>query len=393
MSAPDVLVIGGGPAGAALAAMAAERGARVLLAERDRFPRDKVCGEFLSAEGRISLGRLGALDALLAAGAVPIARTTVSSSSGRAVEAFLPDLAGAGRDALGISRSLLDAALLDRARALGADVRERCEATEPIVEGGRVAGARLREVGLAGPGEPVRAPIVVAADGRRSMLARALHPALGDPTRSGPRAWFGLKAHFDAAAASPRGAVELHLFEGGYAGIGPVEGGRINLCFMSRVAALRACGGSPDRVVSERIFANPTARRSLAGAQRRSPWKSVGPLRFGPRRPAAAGALFVGDAAGTIDPFCGEGISNALAAAELALPFALDASAHGGLTRNAERNYDRTWRAAFVPVTRRARAIGFLFARPALAALALALLRGPAATFLPALVAATRRGL
>ena len=393
MKAPDVLVIGGGPAGAAIAALAAEQGASVLLAERDRFPRDKVCGEFVSAEGLISLRRLGVLDALLAAGAVPIAKTSVSAPSGRAVEASLPDLPGAGRDALGISRALLDAALLDRARALGADVRERCEAVAPLIEGGRVAGARLREVGRDGPGESVRAPIVVAADGRRSMLARALHPALGDPKQSGPRAWFGLKAHFDAAAAAPRGAVELHLFEGGYAGISPVEGGRVNLCFMVRVADLRACGGSPDRVVSERILSNPAASRSLAGSARRSAWRSIGPLRFGPRRPAAAGALFVGDAAGTIDPFCGEGISNALGAAEMALPFVLDAAAYGGLARSGERDYGRAWRAAFVPVTRRARAIGFLFARPALAGLALALLRGPASPFLPALVAATRRGL
>lgn len=392
MKSVDLLVIGGGPAGATLAALAAERGARVLLAERDRFPRDKVCGEFVSAEGRLPLARAGVLDSLLDTGGVRIDAVRLSSRSGRVVDALLRDRRRGGPEALGISRAVLDACLLERAKALGVDVRERCEAVAPVLEDGRVTGVRMREVGRGHPsGEAVRASVVVAADGRRSMLARALHPALGDPPRSGPRAWFGLKAHLAAGPASPRERVELHLFDGGYAGIAPVAEGTINLCFLVRVADLRACRGSPDRVLSERILGNPAARRSLRGTARGSAWKSVGPLRFGPRRPAAHGALFVGDAAGTIDPFCGEGISNALAGAELALPFALDAAARGGLTATAARDYERAWRAALVPVTRRARAIGILFARPALAGLALALLRGPAAPILPALVAATRR--
>jgi len=95
----DLVVLGGGPAGASLAARAAERGARVLVAERDRFPRDKVCGEFLSAEGRTLLERSGVLPLLLARGAVGIAGSTISARSGRSVDAPLPDLGEAGRDA------------------------------------------------------------------------------------------------------------------------------------------------------------------------------------------------------------------------------------------------------------------------------------------------------
>jgi flavin-dependent dehydrogenase len=389
----DLLVLGGGPAGAAIAALAAERGARVLVVDRDRFPRDKVCGEFLSVEGQGVLERLGVMRTLLAAGAVGIARSTITSRAGRAVDAPLPDLPGIGREALGVSRRLLDATLVDRARALGAVVRERCEAVVPLLEDGRVAGARLRGVGRRDEGEDVVAALVIGADGRRSALARALHPSLGDPPRCGPRSWFGLEVHLEGGFSVPRDRVELHLFDGGYAGIGPVEGGRVDLCFIVRVAALRACGGSPERVVRERILANPAARRSLAGTTPCSSWKSVGPLRFGPRRPTAAGALFVGDAAGTIDPFCGEGISNALKGAEVALPFALYAAARGGLGKDAARGYERAWRAAFVPVTRRARAIGFLFGHAVVGDLVLALLRGPARPLIPALVATTRTGV
>jgi flavin-dependent dehydrogenase len=236
----------------------------------------------------------------------------------------------------------------------------------------------------------VRATVVVAADGRRSRLGRRLHPRLGDPSRTGPESWFGLKLHLEDAGTID-GRVELHLFDGGYAGLAPIEAGRVNLCLLVRCAALRAAG-SPDRLLAERVLANPAARRSIDSPRPCSRWHSVGPLGFGPRRAAAAGALFVGDSAGTIDPFCGQGVSHALCGAELAAPFAIAAAERGGLDERAARAYQRRWSRALAGTTRRARLLAALFARPAVAAPVLRLLRGPAATLLPHLVAATRAG-
>ncbi len=133
-------------------------------------------------------------------------------------------------------------------------------------------------------------------------------------------------------------------------------------------------------------------RASLGDARRCGRWHSVGPLRFAVREPAAAGALFVGDAAGTIDPFSGEGISNALRAAEIALPFVLDAIDGGRLTGETGRAYAARWERAFSPVTRRARRLGLLFERPALAGPLLGLLGGTARGLLPRLIAASRTG-
>jgi flavin-dependent dehydrogenase len=391
-----VLVLGGGPAGSAVAILAAERGFPVTLVERARFPRDKVCGEFLSAEGCGVLARLGVLDRLVASGATSIDRCRLTDRHGTALDVVLPPLV-AGQAGIGISRRRMDSALLDRARAAGVEVRERWEAVEPLLDSGRVVGCRLRPVGSTARIQEFSAGVVVAADGRRSTMLRHLQPRLGDPRRTTPRSWFGLKVHLASADASgtlagPGRRIELHLFDGGYVGLGQIEDGRINLCLMVRVQALRDCGGSPGRLLAERVRANPAVERCLGSAEVCSDWQSVGPLRFGTRRPSTAGALFVGDAAGTIDPFCGEGMSHALLGAELALPAVESAMIHGRLGSEAARDYRDRWHAAFAPVTRRVRGLGHVLERPRLAEPLLALIRRAAPAVSRRLVAATRTG-
>jgi flavin-dependent dehydrogenase len=389
----DLVVIGGGPAGAAIAALAAARGAKAILVERHRFPRDKVCGEFLSAEGCAVLSRLGLFDGMLAQGAMPMDACLLADGGGRSVTAPLPELNGAGRTALGISRAVLDAALLEHAASRGVLVRERTVAIHPVLTDRRVTGIVVRAAGPDGADEVLAAPLVVAADGRRSMLQRALHPGIGDPIRTSASSWFGFKAHFPDRTRGLSRRIELFVFDGGYAGLGPVEGERLNLALIARVDALRACGSSPERLYDERIRGNPLLALRLGADRPCSPWKSIGPLRFNVRRPASHGAMFLGDSAGTIDPFSGEGMSNALRGAELALPFVLQALAKGRLTHDDARAWTSTWRGAFAPVTRRARLFGRIFQHPRPAAIAMGLLRlPPGARMLPSLVAATRTG-
>ena len=368
MSRVDLLVLGGGPAGATTAALAAAAGLRVTLIERARFPRDKVCGEFVSPEGRGVLGRLGLLPTLLGAGATSLLACRVTEPRGRRIDLDLPSLPGVGREALGISRARMDSVLLELAASRGVDVRERCEALRPVVEDGAVRGMHVRRVGDTGTGEPLPATLVVGADGRRSVLARALG-LRADPLRSGRRSWFGLKAHLAGGTMPPR--VELHLFDGGYAGMAPVEEERINFCMLLTVEALRSCGGSADEVLSRRVRGNPAACETLAAAKRCSAWQAIGPLRFGPRRAASHGALFVGDAAGTVDPFSGEGISHALVGAEIAAAHLLRAATRGGLSPRHARDYAADWRRAFGPAVRRSRVLGGLFKRPRVARQAL----------------------
>ena len=387
----DLLIVGAGPAGSTLAALTARAGAHVTLVERAAFPRGTVCGEFVSAEGCSVLRRLRLIDRLRAEGAPAMRGCRVTDLHGRGFEAGLPNLQSFGREALGISRERLDDALLQRAATEGTTVRRRTEAVEPLLTDGRVTGYRLRPVGE-NVTEELRASLVVAADGRRSQLARRFHPQLCDPQRTRSGSWFGLKVHLRAEADRLAGNVELHLFDTGYAGLGAIEGGRINLCLLLTVETLRACGGRPERVLAERVLLNPAARERIGDARPVGRWHSVGPLRWGVRRATAGGALFVGDAAGTVDPFCGEGISNALRGAELALPHVLTALAEGRLESRVAAEYERSWREAFGPATRRVRRLGRLLERRRLAGPVLGLLGGAARGWAPHLVAATRSG-
>jgi flavin-dependent dehydrogenase len=372
-----------------VAALACEGGLRTILVERARFPRDKVCGEFVSTEGCRVLARLGLLERLLAAGGVWMDSCRLTHPRGTALEVALPRLRSSGHEALGVSRRLLDTELLSLAASRGAEVLQPWRATRPIRDGRCVRGFHLREVGGERTAE-VRAKLVVAADGRRSVLARLLHPELCDPQHSGPRSLFGFKAHFETDPDRRRDRIELHLFDGGYAGLGPIESGGSNLGLLATVAALRAADGSPDLLLERSLRSNAFLHEALADAPRSTSWLSVGPLRFGMRRPTTAGALFVGDAAGTVDPFCGEGVANALCGAELAHPFVLEAIAQGCLEADAARRYDAAWRAAFLPVTRRVRRLGRVLERPWLAGPVLRLRAGVGRGFAPRLVAATR---
>jgi flavin-dependent dehydrogenase len=293
------------------------------------------------------------------------------------------------RNALGLSRRLLDPALLSRAAAAGARVLQPWEAAAPVLERGRVCGLLVRPVGDESTHE-LRAKLVVAADGRRSAVGRLLRGSRPKASLHRPRDWFGLSAHFLSPAPCPHRRIELHLFDGGYAGLGPVEDDRLNLGLIVTRRTLRECGGSPDRLVERHLMANPFLRATLGPVRRDGDWKGVGPLRFSRRQATAAGALFVGDAAGTVDPFCGEGMANAMCGAELALPFVLEAARAGLLTDELARRYETAWRAAFVPVGRRVRLLGGLLQRQRLARPVLRLLDGVGRAMAPRLLAATR---
>ena len=311
----DLIVIGGGPAGAATAILCARKGARVLLLERGCFPRHKVCGEFVSAE---SLGLLAELldqedgGPLRDAIRIPQARVFLD---GRVLRAAIEPAAAS------IARLDLDAALWAAAERAGAEVRQQVTVQ-------RVAGTGPFAVTSSLGEQTARA--VVNATGRWSNLNAGPRP-----NGKAEAKWIGLKAHF--AETAPPASVDLYFFDGGYCGIQPVSLAgaaglsRVNACAMVRadVASTMAELLASHRVLQER------ARRWQA----LSDPVSVGPLLFRRPQPEADGMLRVGDAAAFVDPFVGDGISLALRSGALAAQCLIPFFAGTGDIREAVRCY------------------------------------------------------
>lgn len=329
----DVVVVGGGPAGSCAAIHLAMRGARVLLAEQKKFPREKLCGEFVSPECLGHFARLGVLKGMEAAGGREVLETVFYARSGRGVAVPSCWFAGAeswrGGAALGLSRAEMDERLLERAREVGVEVREETQAVGLLRTREGVGGVRLRASGDASGNDVnaqrVRARVTIDATGRAHVLAR-LHEreARGDARGKRKRrsvqraALVAFKAHLEGVRGDER-TCEIYFYRGGYGGLSPVEGGRSNLCFIARARDVRACASDPARVMREVVQTNLRAARTLAGARLASEWLSVAIESFGRRELApAAGLLAVGDAASFIDPFTGSGMLMALESGELA---------------------------------------------------------------------------
>lgn len=309
----DVAIAGAGPAGTSTAIHLATQGARVLLVEQKRFPRPKLCGEFISPECLGHFERLGVRDQMLSAGAATIMETVFYSRKGRSVNVPSEWFGASGR-ALGLSRSEMDQKLLERAKSAGAVVLENTQAAELIFDRGRVRGLRLK------CGSEVKdhhALVTVDATGRTRALARKLK-SRQKPEHTSRYHLVAFKAHLENAEAA-RGACEIYSYPGGYGGLSSIEGGASNFCFIASAKDVRRCGSDPEAVIRERVFRNPRAAYTLANAKAHSEWLSVSLETFGRRKLVPAdGLIAVGDAAAFIDPFSGSGMLIALESGELA---------------------------------------------------------------------------
>jgi flavin-dependent dehydrogenase len=316
----DVIIVGGGPAGTSAAIHLASVGARVLLAEQKKFPRAKLCGEFISPECLDHFRRLGVSEAIGSAGGARLVETVFYSRHGRSVSVPSEWFGAGSRGALGLSRAEMDARLLARARAVGVEVLEETQALRPLIERGRVRGVDLR----AGDFEvrSYSALVTIDATGRSRALARRVaSDRAGGARRRQKRdraPLVAFKAHLEGARGCAEHC-EIYFYRGGYGGLSHVEGGVSNLCFIAQARDVRRCGSDAERVMREVVSSNRRAAETLSRARVRSEWLSVALESFGRRELAPAdGLLTVGDAASFIDPFTGSGMLMALESGELA---------------------------------------------------------------------------
>jgi flavin-dependent dehydrogenase len=292
----DLIVIGGGPGGCAAAISAARAGSKVLLLERGKFPRHKVCGEFVSAES------LGLLRHLLSrahqrliseASLIPRGRIFVDNAE-LAAEISPP--------AASITRFDLDFALWDSCIQAGVEVRKEC--TVRAVEGTGPFRVTTQN-------DSFNAEAVVNATGRWSNLTS---PAVRTQSRTTNERWIGLKAHFGEASAPA--SVDLYFFDGGYCGVQPVgsshngSGVRINACAMVRADVATT--------LEEVLRCHPELLERSRGWTPLMDTVSTSPLVFHDPGPVQGAMIQVGDSATFVDPFIGDGISLALRSGELA---------------------------------------------------------------------------
>jgi 2-polyprenyl-6-methoxyphenol hydroxylase-like FAD-dependent oxidoreductase len=366
----DALIIGAGPAGAATAIWLAQAGWRVVLVEKNTYPRDKVCGECIAAGNLDLLDSLGVGRAFRSL-AGPELRSVAWMRGTATTMAALPRAEGSHAYGRALGRDQLDALLVARCRELGVIVRQ--PATVLSVGGGPGAfDCRLQD--RSGMTQVLRVPIVVDAHGSwEAGPRRGAANAARLPRK--PTDLFAFKARFRNATLAP-GLLPVLAFPGGYGGMVLAEQGRVTLaCCVRRdsVARVRRLApGTSAGVAIESYLRSSCAglRLALTGATRECAWLSVGPLRPGERVEATDGLFRVGNAAGESHPLIGEGISMALQSARLlAGLFATEAAAAMDAVRQREvqARYAKAWRGAFRQRLRYAAVFAHLAMRPLLA--------------------------
>lgn len=348
----DVIIIGAGPAGTTAAIKLAQDGRRVLLLEKSRFPREKLCGEFITPECLDVFDRLGVRKRMFDAGAQVIRRFTLFAPDGRSLSVPMEWIAGGHTHAIGLSRAMMDWVLLERAREVGVEVREgfyvspriRREGDLSIIEGKAGSGAvGAGSVVNAANSETLAASLVIDASGRNGVFSNQVQQPV---SRFKGSRLFGCKVHLRGVEGLHE-LGELFFFRDGYGGMSEIEHDRVNLCFLTTEATLREAKGDRERLLDLTLRSNPAARRRLQHATIDGEWLGAGPLIYGRRR-TMAGVLTIGDAAAFIDPFTGSGMLLALASGELAAKVVSGSFATGEREVGViERRYDTLYRAQF----------------------------------------------
>jgi flavin-dependent dehydrogenase len=361
----DAIVVGGGPAGSASAALLAADGWRVLVIDRARFPRRKPCAECINPAGVAALRRLGVLERVMEAGPARLEGWRIASDGG---PSFVGRFHG-GVHGIALPRETLDAILLDHARDAGVEVREGIKVTDLLRDAGETStspssfggGASLRGRsprvrGVVAGGEEIAGRIVIGADGLRSIVLRRL----GLLARAPRLRKLALTAH--VRGLPDMGECGMVRARGrGCIGIAEVGGGVANVTVVVPAEQAHEVGGHADA-----YFDAALRESGFLDARRVDDVLATGPFDCPVRSAVADGALLVGDAAGYYDPFTGQGIYRALRGAELAAETIGAALRAGDASAAALMPYERARRRAFGPGERLQHMVEAFVSRPRL---------------------------
>ncbi len=340
----DVIIAGAGPAGSIAATVLARAGARVLLVDRSRFPRDKMCGDCLNPGALALLARLH-LPNWIDSHGLSTDGWLVTGPGGARVEGWYPR----GLRGRAVTRRDLDYWLLGEALRAGAHFEDGVVVSRALTESAGNGTNSVRVNGVVVRSRDHRdmalhARVTIAADGRRSPLAFGLNLA-AHPVR--PRRW-AIGAYFqNVVGTSTLG--EMHIQTDGYVGVAQLPEGLTKVCAVASPANFTNIR-NPVRALGDVIDRHEDLRDRFAQSRIATRPVVLGPLAIDAKAAGVQGLLLAGDAAGFIDPMTGDGLFFAMRGGELAADAALEAlatgnpDAHVGLARQRRHAFTQKWR-------------------------------------------------
>ena len=305
----DVVVIGGGPAGCAMALDLNRRGYDVALCDQAKFPRDKVCGEFISPGADPILEWLGVLASIEALAPKRLKGVAISSYESAELEIDYPVSTETGLrpSSLSVPRYQLDALFLKQVQNAGVKVFEQHKVTDFVFDEGCVAGVHGWDENKTS--FSLQAKLVVDAGGRNAVSLRKFN------LKQEGNGKIAFSAHWQGVRL-PDDYCYMHVSRPGYTGISSVGNGRANVVLVVDRSALD--GKKAETLYHNVLMSNCRRCEMLQGAERVEPVRSVESLAFAVKPVPCGGLVLVGDAMGFIDPFTGEGIYLSLRSSQIA---------------------------------------------------------------------------
>lgn len=340
----DAIVVGGGPGGTAAASFLGLKGKKVLLLEKETWPRDKTCGDALSGKSVEILIELGLAEQLEKSDHAVVNGLTFSSPNGTLVR--IPFNATEKDISKGyVSRRMVSDYIMWQSAAKHCDAQDGMSVTAVVRDNGRIVGVKAK--GKDGAEHEFRGKIIIGADGVSSIVAREIRGADVDPDHT----CIAYRAYYSGITGMDQ-SLEIHFVKScmpGYFWIFPLENGLANVGVGMLMTDMKKGNVNLQKAMLDAIAENPLFKDRFANAKLVSPIKAWS-LPFGSKRRKVHddNVMLVGDAAGLVDPFSGEGQGNALLSGKLAALAAVEALDSNDTSAAFLARYDeRLWKAVW----------------------------------------------